>query len=184
MTKQFLIVLVFIFSSLQLSAQEKFKLSYIGFFQDHLENWPRLQFEIINLTNDTLYISTENIKFEVIRNARKVLEEKIKLGSGQPFFRPKLLECSEKQNIKYQLSQKFAEKIVAKNNVPPEEKQNAIQNVERACLVIYPKEIIYIEKLFIHREFDRNYEVKLKNYNDDLFTSYESDSNKSIIIKK
>lgn len=184
MNKQILIILVVIFSSVKLVAQEKFKLSYIGFFQDHLENWPKLQFEIINLTNDTLYISYDNIKFEVRKNSKKVEEEKPKLGIGTPFIRPKLAECPEKQLDKRRLAQKFAEKLVDKNNLPTEEKRDAIQEVEIACIVVYPKEILYEYKIFRHREFDRNYEVNIKPYSDEIFTSYESNSNGFIKIKQ
>lgn len=184
MNKQILIILVLILSSAKLVAQEKFKLSYSGFFQDHLENWPKLQFELINLTNDTLYISYDNIKFEVRKNSKKVEEEKPKLGIGTPFIRPKLEECPEKQVERKRLAQKFAEKLVAENNVAEKDKQDAIQEVETACIVIYPKEILYEYKTFFHRQFDRNYEVNVKPYNDEIFTSYESDSNGLIRIKK
>ena len=184
MNKQILIILVVIFSSMRLVAQEKFKISYSGFFQDHLENWPKLQFEIINLTNDTLYISYDNIEFIVRKNSKKVKEEKPKIGIGTHFIRPKLAECSEKQLDKKRLAQKFAQKLVAKNNIPKEEEQNAIQELEIACIIIYPKEILYEYKTFFHREFDRNYKVNIKPYNDKIFTSYESDSNEMIKIKQ
>ena len=184
MNKQILIILVVLFSSVKLVAQEKFKISYSGFFQDHLENWPKLQFEVINLTNDTLYISYDNIEFEVRKNSKKVKEDKPKFGIGTPFIRPNLAECPEKQLDKKRLAQKFAQQLVAKNIVPAEEQQNAIQEVEIACIVIYPKEILYEYKSFFHREFDRNYEVNIKPYNDKLFTSYKSDSNELITIKQ
>lgn len=184
MNKQILTILVVIIYSVKLVAQEKFKLTYSGFFQDRLETWPKLEFEIINLTNDTLYISYDNIKFEVRKNSKKVDEEKLKPSFGSPFIRPRLAECPEKQLDKKRLAEKFAQKLVAKNNVPPEEQQNAIQKVEIACVVIYPKEIIYEYIVFFHREFDRNYEVNIKPYDDKLFMSYESDSNELIKIKQ
>jgi hypothetical protein len=136
------------------------------------------------LTNDTLYISYDNIKFEVSKNSKKVDEEKSKFSIGTPFIRPRLTECTEKQIEKSRLAQNFAKKIVAQNNLSAEEQQNAIKKVEIACIVVYPKEIVYQYKIFFHREFDRNYEVNIKPYNDELFTSYESDSNELISIKQ
>lgn len=184
MNKQILIILVVVLSSFKLIAQEKFKLSYSGFFQDRLEKWPKLEFEIVNLTNDTLYISYDNIKFEVRKNSKKVEEEKPKPSIGTPFIRPRVAECPEKQLEKNKLAQNFAKKLVAQNNISTEEQQNAIKEVEIACIVVYPKEIVYQYKIFFHREFDRNYEINLKPYNYKLFTSYENDSNELIRIKQ
>jgi hypothetical protein len=177
------IIFFLVFSSTNFFAQENLKISYSGYFQDHLETYPKLQFEIINLTNDTLYFSNDNLKFEVIKNSEIVVEEKPHFGNGLPFLRPKFEKCPEIQIQKQNLSKTFAKKLISKNNISNVEIENLLQAIELACIVLYPKEIVYVEKVFFNKNFDRNYEVKIKNYDRKIFTIYRTDSDKLIKIK-
>ncbi|RXR18879.1 hypothetical protein [Flavobacterium stagni] len=169
-----LIFLLVLFTSKTLIAQDKLRITYVGFFQDCLENWPQLKFEITNLTNDTLYISYDKIKFEVKKKSKKIVEEKYTANTGLPFIRPIITECPEQQIERNVLAHKFAKKLLEKNKVSGVDEKNAIQNIEIACIVIYPNERLYLYKTFFCKKFDKKYEVTVKSYDDTIITSYQS----------
>lgn len=175
MFRQILIASALVFLSAESSAQKKVEISYIGYFQDKLESWPKLEFEIRNLTGDTLYLSRENIKFVVTKDSKRVEQEQLKTTSDvsyTPFIRPRFEECPEGRTVRDKLAQDFARKLVLKSKVAQDDQPDAIQNIWIVCIVIYPNETVYTRKSFWHRNFDKTYEVELEPYKDNVFDAF------------
>ncbi len=75
--------------------KKKIRIDYIGFYQDALEkNRVTLEFELRNLTHDTIYLS-EILNLIAYKNGKQIKEEKINYGIGTPFVTPRLNKCPE-----------------------------------------------------------------------------------------
>jgi hypothetical protein len=148
-----ILILLSILSLPKVQAQNSFKITFTGFFQDRLEpNWVKMEFEIINKSSDTLYLSSERIKYKVSKNKKELKEEKIDYGMGQPFIRPREAQCLEKKLIKDSLAVKFVEGLTKKDS-------NAILNVASKYIVIFPGEVVYFMAPFQTRQFDKSCDV-------------------------
>ena len=94
--------------------KKKIRIDYLGFYQDVLEkNRVTLEFELRNLTHDTIYLS-EIHNLIAYKNGKKIKKEKINNGIGTPFVWPRLNKCPEESEYRNALCSKFALKLVKK----------------------------------------------------------------------
>jgi len=182
---KYLIIFFLLLFVTNVEAQNEISANYIGFYQDKLENKKvRLEFEIRNLTKDTIYVYEDNFKVQVYKNGRELIEQKTNYGIGTPFVRPRLNPCPEITNIKNQLAKNYIIKLLLQNEIDKTEFENVIDNTYFNCLVLLPKEIIYYTEYFRQNDFDKNCDVKI-NYNPkNTFLKYITEKNKIIELKK
>ena len=177
-----LFILFFVFTA---KAQKEISVNYIGFYIDKSnKNKVELEFEIRNLTNDTIYISEENLNIKVYKNTKEIKEQIIDYGIGTPFIRPRITKCPEIENVKNNLAIKFSTGLVQKNNIEIGEFRNAYELTIVNCIVLFPNEISYYKKYFVQKAFDKNCEVDIKYKTEKIFTKYKSERNKMIEIKR
>ena len=177
-----LFLLLFVFKA---EAQKEISTNYIGFYIDKSnKNKAELEFEIRNLTNDTIYISEENLNIKVYKNTKEIKEEIIDYGIATPFVRPRIAKCPEIENIKNTLASKFSTELVQKNNIEIGEFRNAFDITLTNCIVLFPNEIIYYKKHFVQKAFDKNCEVEIKYKPEKIFATYKSERNTLIEIKR
>jgi hypothetical protein len=82
---KYILGLILLFVRSEVEAQKKVRIDYIGFYQDVLEkNRVTLDFELRNLTHDTIYLS-EILNLIAYKNGKKIKKEKINNGIGTPF---------------------------------------------------------------------------------------------------
>ena len=182
---KYLFILFFFMFILKVEAQNEISANYIGFYQEKLENKKvRLEFEIRNLTKDTVYIYNDNFKIEVYKNRKKLVEQKPNYGIGTPFVRPRINPCPEITNIKNQLAKNYIKKLLLHNEIDKIEFESVIDNTYFNCLVLLPKEIIYYTEYFRQDNFDKNCEVEI-NYNPkNTFLKFITEKSKVIELKK
>ena len=175
---------LFILFVFKAEAQKEILTNYIGFYVDKSnKNKVELEFEIRNLTNDTIYISEKHLSIKVYKNAKEIKEEIINYGIGTPFIRPRIAKCPEIQNIKHNLAIKFSTKLVQENNIESEEFRNAYEITLANCIVLFPNEINYYKKYFVQKVFDKNCGVEIKYITNKNFVKYTSERNVIIEIK-
>ena len=82
---KYILGLILLFVRSEVAAQKKVRIDYIGLYQDALEkNRVTLEFELRNLTHDTIYLS-EILNLIAYKNGKKIKKEKINNGIGTPF---------------------------------------------------------------------------------------------------
>jgi hypothetical protein len=170
---------------LKAEAQKEISTNYIGFYIDKSnKNKAELEFEIRNLTKDTIYVSEENLNIKIYRNTKEIKEEIIDYGIATPFIRPRIAKCPEMENIKNTLASKFSTELVQKNNIEIGEFRNAYDMTLTNCIVLFPNEIIYYKKYFTQKTFDKDCEVEMKYKPGKIFAKYKSERNTLIEIKR
>ncbi len=176
-------------------------ITYKGFYAPVASyNSNQLIFTIKNDTDDTLYLSSNNIKVEVSKKGRIVKEDSLpKTGN---LFPPDFLTddivlttdikhsmtCEEKtarvKLIEY-LKKRFAKKLYNKN-VIGKRKMNRdffYSGVKNGCLVLFPHDQIKISRLFISAAMDNNCVVNAQCSKSNIFTSYVDENGNKIDVR-
>lgn len=170
---------------------ENINFYYLGYeSKTYLNNFILLQFEIENLTNDTIYLSEKNIDLKIFKNKKNINEDN--LPTYLPFIRPtkiKEFKCEEKEKyeksieeLKLKFANKLYEKNFGKNTVYKDSKDLILENIIRDCIVLMPNESIDYNKGFYSKKFDKNCKVSVKYSENKRFTYFVNDSGKRVDI--
>lgn len=170
---------------------ENINFYYLGYeSKTYLNNFVLLQFEIENLTNDTIYLSEKNIDLKIFKNKKKINEDN--LPTYLPFIRPikiKEFKCEEKERyeksieeLKLKFANKLYEKNFSTNTIYKDSKDFILENIIRDCIVLMPNESIDYNKGFYSKKFDKNCKVSVKYSENKRFTYFINDSGKRIDI--
>ncbi|WP_131701507.1 hypothetical protein [Flavobacterium sp. ABG] len=170
---------------------ENINFYYLGYeSKTYLNNFVLLQFEIENLTNDTIYLSEKNIDLKIFKNKKKINEDN--LPTYLPFIRPikiKEFKCEEKERyeksieeLKLKFANKLYEKNFSTNTIYKDSKDFILENIIRDCIVLMPNESIDYNKGFYSKKFDKNCKVSVKYSENKRFTYFVNDSGKRIDI--
>ncbi len=124
-----------------------------------------LKFELTNNSLDTIYISKNRISIHVFKNKKEISNSKI--YPGYPYFRYSKIKnvvCQlkiEEENQKEVQSIKFSHKLIKKKFKDSSILDNSVFEsvIKDNCLVIYPKQSIEYQALFINDKFDSSCEV-------------------------
>ncbi len=144
---------------------------------------PLLNFDITNLSNDTIFISEKNIIIHVLKNNKEIKRDKS--SSGLPFFiktKSKFHYCKEiinekrkSDSIKLIYSKKVYNKnFNSKNDYKPKDPDDIINYISSNCIVLLPKETIKYNTFFESNLFDKNCEVSAEYKSNKVFTTFYS----------
>lgn len=173
---------------------EKIKTTYLGFeyYVHPGGDLNKLNFELKNNTLDTLYISRQNIDFN-IKKEKYILKNTINTSSiGSPFFWPRIrkqFKCEEKdkyekylENLKLKFAKKLYEKNFGSNDAYEKYKDFILESIVSDCIVLMPNEAIDYECHFRNEKFDKTCKVNVKYIDNKRFTCFVDDSGKKIDI--
>ncbi|WP_374505015.1 hypothetical protein [Flavobacterium sp.] len=198
MKKNIFLVLVLCFSFYGFSffvrqkTNEKIKLTYLGYeINRNRFNYQNLNFEIINNTEDTIYLSEKNVFIVVIKEGRKLKEDKFQ-SIGTPYVRPVISkgfvykeekEYEEKVNsLKVKFANKLYEKNFGSNAVYKKDKEFIIESIVNNCIILMPYEILDYTSGFYSKKFDKTCKVSAKYIDSKRFTYFIDDNGKKIDI--
>lgn len=172
---------------------EKIKITYLGFeyYVHPGGSLNDLNFELKNNTLDTLYISRQNITFN-IRKGNSVLKEVQNKSIGSLFFLPRVRKqflCDDKvkyekylENLKLKFANKLYEKNFGSNTVYKNSKDFIIENIVRDCIILMPNEAIDYDCHFHNEKFDKTCKVEAKHIDNKVFTYFVNDNGKRVDI--
>lgn len=154
-----------------------------------------VKFNIVNMTQDTLYISERNIDIQLIKKSKLIKWEYPKVDI-HPFVKSVLKNktygfenktvTSTQDNIRDKLANCFANKLFLKNlkvNKEFEKHKNVIvENIVEDCIVLLPLETYDYEKGFYSKKIDKTCKVSVKYLRSKRFTYFVNDNGKKIDI--
>ncbi len=178
-----LFICLFLLSS---SKKEKLNLeiTYLGYTINKFQkNSPSLNFDITNLSNDTIFISEKNIIIHVLKNNKEIKSDKN--SGGLLYFgktKPKSHNCKEiinekrkSDSIKLIFSKKVYNKnFNANNGYKLKDADDTINYISSNCIVLLPKETVKYETFFESNLFDKNCEVSAEYKSNKVFTTFYS----------
>lgn len=198
MKKKIIVILVICFSFFGFSflvkqtIDEKIKLTYLGYeINRYRFNYQNLNFEIINKTKDTMYLSDTNIFIKIIKE-EKILKEDKPQSIGTPYVRPVISKgfvCKEQKEYDEKINSfklKFANKLYDKNfgsnTIYKNSKDFIIESIVRDCIILMPNESIDYSSGFYSKLFDKTCKVTVKYLDNKRFTYFVDDKGKKIDI--
>jgi hypothetical protein len=170
----------------------KVKLTYLGYeINRYRFNYQNFNFEILNNTNDKIYLSETNIFVSVTKEGKPLKEDKNE-SIGTPYVRPVInkglvcIEQREEEEKKYSLKVKFANKLYQKNfGFSPKDidtKKGIIDHIVSDCIVLMPNESINYSRGFHSKIFDKSCKVSVKYIENKRFNYFLDDNGKKINI--
>jgi len=186
MKKTYIIIYCLIFLQINFSAvSQKYnnnvKFQYLyGQKSGNVSKETLLYFSIRNDSNDTLYLSKNNILVTVNKNG-KALKELDNKATGQFIFESdkKSKAFITAQNLQEKetklLRNSFANKLYNKNfsyEKLKRDKEFVIDLIETKCIVILPYKTINYARIFVNSEFDKRCKVNAKYLSNNIFTYY------------
>ena len=151
-------------------------------------------FNLVNITNDTLYLSDKNLSIRLIKN-HKICNWDYPKFDVQPFVKPVLkngeqidnkIEILNKEDQKDKLVNNFATKLFLKNlNVNVQlmkYKEIIIKTIVDDCTILLPAETYKYEIGFYSKKFDKTCKVTVKYLDNKRFTYFVDDKGKKIDI--
>lgn len=190
---------VWVFSLLLLSntfidkqLNNKIKITYLGYRSDvYSSDFPTLEFEITNNSQDTIYLSKQNIVVIVIKG-KSIIKEGKPTTIGTPFVKPIIrntIFCKEQKenqekinSLKLKFANNLYDKNFASNTLYKNNKDFIIENIIRDCVVLMPNESIGHSSGFYSKLFDKTCKVSVKYLDSKRFTYFVDDSGKKINI--
>jgi len=190
--KIFNLVLVYFFCLINVNCQipNKIAITYLGYSRSVYQNdFPSLEFELTNTSNDTLYLSKKNIIVTVTKGKAKLREDKA-TPHVTPFVRPVIRRLIRYDaQIKYErtrdsLKLNFAQNLYNRNLGINHgyNKTFVLETIIRDCIILLPNESIDYSSGFKSEVFDKNCKVAAKYVNDKVFTSFLDDNMNRIYI--
>lgn len=164
----------------------KIEIEYKGFtIEANAPNCNNLNFEIINKSKDTLYLSKQKIEVTIFKGRNVVKKGKPNYGIT-PYFRPNNrheVNCLEKlEYIKTieLLKNQFAEKIYYKNVDSTVDDYSTefsvIRSIADECILIMPNESVDYVFPFFSKIFDKSCTVITKyNDNKSFYSFFDGD---------
>lgn len=170
---------------------ENINFYYLGYeSKTYLNNFVLLQFEIENVSNDTIYLSEKNIDLKIFKNKKNIKEDNLPIYL--PFIRPtkiKQFKCEEKEKyvkvieeLKIKFANKLYEKNFASNTVYKNYKDYILENIINDCIVLMPNESINYSKGFYSQKFDKTCKVSVKYTEKKRFSYFVDNSGKRVDI--
>ena len=170
----------------------KIKITYLGYKSDvYSSDFPTLEFEITNNSQDTIYLSKQNIVVTVIKG-KSIIKEGKPSTIGTPFVKPVIrntIFCKEQKenqekinSLKLKFANNLYNKNFASNTLYKNDKNFIIENIIRDCIVLMPNESIDYNKGFYSKSFDKTCKVSAKYSDNKVFTYFVDDNEKKIEI--
>lgn len=199
MKKNIIFILVICFSFffessffVRQTINEKIKLTYLGYeINRYRFNYQNLNFEIINNTKDTIYLSEKNIFIKVIKKGKTLKEDKPQ-SIGTPYVRPVISKgfvCKEEKEYEEKINSlkvKFANKLYNKNfgsnSVYKDSKDFILENIVRDCIVLMPNESMDYSSGLYSAKFDKTCKVEAKYLDNKVFSYFVNDNGKRVNI--
>lgn len=188
------LVLLFISFNISYSqiSQQKVRINKIDCVDEN--GLVSLKFSLINITNDTLYLSNKNLIIKLTKN-NKLIKFKYPKVDVQPFIKPVLKNGQQIQtkkvilnieNPKEKIAACFAKKMFLENTEINQKllkyKDNIIQNIIDDCIVLLPLETYEYETYLFSKNFDKTCKVSVKYSDNKIFTYFINDNGKNINI--
>jgi hypothetical protein len=193
MKKYILIILVSVLSLSKIFCQttkQKFRIERIKCVNEN--GFVNITFNLVNITNDTLYLSDKNLNIRLIKNHKSINWDYPKVHV-QPFVKPVLkngeqiddkIKILNKEDPKDKLAKNFATKLFFKNlnaNVQLiKYKEIIVKNIVDDCTILLPAETYNYEIGFYSKKFDKTCKVSVKYLDNKRFTYFVDDSGKKI----
>ncbi|WP_395066048.1 hypothetical protein [Flavobacterium sp.] len=170
----------------------KINITYLGYKNNvYHSDFSTLEFEIVNKSQDTVFLSKENIVLTVIKGKTIIKEEKPST-IGMPFVKPIIrstIFCKEQKeyqekinSLKLKFANKLYEKNFGSNTIYKNSKDFIIENIIRDCFILMPNESIDHSMGFYSKKFDKTCKVSVKYSDNKRFTYFVDDSGKKIDI--
>lgn len=182
---------LFLLKAYELNAQfinGKITIIYLG-YGETVKHLPVFEYEIKNISRDTIFISENDIKIKVSKKKQILMDEKYK-----GFIPPDTIKSNKKRFLNWfdqeerllPLKQIYANKLYVKNfgfqgkyqNI----RNNIINGIVNKCIVILPNEKVVLGRGFYNKKFDKTCVVEVKYIYNRVFTYFVDDSNKRINI--
>ena len=174
------------------TTKPKFRIERIKFENEN--GLVNVTFNLVNITNDTLYLSNKNLNIKLIKNHKLVRWEYPKFDI-QIFVKPVLkngeqinrkIEILKEEDPKDKLANNFATKLFLKNlNVNMQlmkYKEIIIKTIVDDCTILLPAETYKYEIGFYSKKFDKTCKVTVKYLDNKRFTYFVDDKGKKIDI--
>ena len=174
------------------TTKPKFRIERIKFENEN--GLVNVTFNLVNITNDTLYLSNKNLNIKLIKNHKLVRWEYPKFDI-QIFVKPVLkngeqinrkIEILKEEDPKDKLANNFATKLFLKNlNVNMQlmkYKEIIIKTIVDDCTILLPAETYKYEIGFYSKKFDKTCKVSVKYLESKRFTYFIDDSGKKVDI--
>ncbi len=195
MKKYSLIIFIFTLNLNLASCQitkPKFRIERIKYTNEN--GLVNVMFNLVNITNDTLYLSDKNLRIRLIKNNKSINWDYPKVDV-QPFVKPVLkngeqidnkIEILNKEDPKEKLANNFATKLFFKNlNVTVQlmkYKEIIVKTIVDDCTILLPTETYNYEIGFYSKIFDKTCKVEVKYLESKRFTYFVDDSGNKIDI--
>lgn len=168
------------------------RITYLGYKTNiYRSNFSTLEFEITNNSQDTIYLSRQNIIVKVVKGESIIKEEK-PVVTGTPFVKPIIRNtvfCKEQKEYQEKINSlklKFANELYAKNftsnTLFKSDKDFIVDNIIKDCIVLIPNESIDYSSGFYSKSFDKTCKVSAKYSENKRFTYFVDDKGKKVDI--
>lgn len=165
------------------TTEKGLKIEYIGYSRNVYDpNFSSLQFELTNTSEDTLYISVQNIIIKVKKDKTWLNEENPQDSIGTPFVKPrmsrqhaddsKIAGQKQIQKIKARFAAQLYDSNFGKKSKYKDDKLFIIDNIIRDCIVLLPRQSISYTKGFRNTLFDKNCTVIADYFESNIFTYF------------
>lgn len=174
------------------TTKQKFRIERIKYVNEN--GFVNVTFNLVNITNDTLYLSDKNLRIRLIKNNKSINWDYPKVDV-QPFVKPILkngeqidnkIEILDKEDPKDKLANNFATKLFFKNlNVNLQlmkYKEIIVKTIVDNCTILLPAETYNYEIGFYSKKFDKTCKVSVKYLDNKRFTYFVDDSGKKIDV--
>jgi hypothetical protein len=170
----------------------KIKISYLGYKSEvYQSDFSTLEFEISNNSQDTIYLSKQNIVVTVTKGKSIIKEEKPST-IGTPFVKPIIrntIFCKEQKenqekinSLKLKYANNLYNKNFGSNTLYKGDKDFIIENIIKDCIVLMPSESIDYSNGFRSKLFDKTCKISAKYSDNKRFTYFVDDRGKKINI--
>lgn len=188
------IVLLSIFFNISYSqiSQQKVRINKIEYVDQ--KGLVSLKFSLINITNDTMYLSNKNLTIKLTKN-NKSIKCKYPKVDIQPFIKPILKngkQIQTKKEIliiedpKEKIAANFANKLFLENTGINHKllryRDIIIKNIIDDCIVLLPSETYEYETYLFSKKLDKTFKVSVKYLDSKRFTYFVDENGKKIEI--